>query len=141
MPNDELTILSQPRREDVQFLEDRINEFNYAKSGITDGEELAIFVRGPEDRIIAGLYGWTWGATCEIRFLWVEASMRGQGFGSRLLQAAEVQARARGASQVVLDTHSFQAPDFYRKHGYSIIGVYDDYPRGFQKIFLRKKLD
>ncbi len=137
---DELTIENEPTPQDVQFLDDQLTEFNFAQTGIRDGRLLASFARDEARQIVAGIYGWTWGGTCEIRYLWVKGELRGHGYGRRLLAAAEVEARSRGCTQMVLDTHSFQAPGFYRKYGYEVVGIVDDYPRGGQKIFLTKRL-
>ena len=41
---------------------------------------------------------------------------------------------------MVLSTHSFQAPDFYLKHGYVVAGEFSEYPRGHRSIFLEKLL-
>jgi len=140
MQVEHLTIDTQPASQDVQFLDDQITEFNFAQTGIRDGTLLAIFVRNDRNDIMAGIYGWTWGGCCEIRYLWVHPNLRGQGYGRQLLMAAEGEARARGCLQMVLDTHSFQAPGFYHKLGYETVGVVDEYPRHHQKICLRKRL-
>jgi GNAT superfamily N-acetyltransferase len=135
-----LTLENRPDPDAVRFLEDRINEFNVEATGIRDGGVLAHFVRGEDGEIVAGIYGWTWGGCCEIRYLWVHPERRGEGIGSRLLQAAEAEAAARGCSQVILDTHSFQAPEFYRRNGYDVVGEVEGYPRGHSKLYLRKRL-
>ncbi len=140
MSSPEIKIEAKPRRDDVQFLDDRIIEFNLEATGIIDGVELAIFIRNEAGEIRAGLYGWTWGGTCEIASLWVNRDLRGQGLGSQLLQAAEAEARARGATQIVLDTHSFQAPEFYKRFGFEVVGQVENYPRGHRHIFMRKLL-
>ena len=111
-----------------------------ARTGITDVRLLAIILRDADDDIVAGLYGWTWGGCCELKTLWVHEYWRGLGLGTRLMAAAEEEARARGASQIVLSTHSFQAPDFYRRLGFDSVGQVEDYPVGHQNIFLRKRL-
>jgi GNAT superfamily N-acetyltransferase len=134
------SVLDAPDPRDVEFLDDRLVEYNMAHTGITDGRPLAILLRDGRNDIIAGLYGWTWGRCCEVRTLWVHEQWRGQGLGTRLMAAAEAEARARGAVQMVLSTHSFQAPDFYRRLGFQAIGQVEEYPEGHQHIFLRKLL-
>src|SRR5262249_31531601 len=126
--------------EDLQFLEHQINDFNFATTGIRDARGLVILLRDADRRISAGLSGHTWGGVAEIRFLWVDEPRRHTGIGSRLLRAAEEEARARGCGKIVLSTHSFQAPDFYRKHGYVATGEFSNYPRGHRSIFLEKIL-
>ena len=54
-----------PTPDEVQYLEDRIYEFNSHITGIADGEWLAFLVR-ERDRIVAGICGNTWGGTCEL---------------------------------------------------------------------------
>lgn len=126
--------------EDLQFLEEQVNAFNFARTGFRDARLLVILLRDAAGRLYAGLSGHTWGGAAEIRFLWVEESHRRSGIGSRLLRAAEEEARSRGCSKIVLSTHSFQAPDFYRRQGYVVAGECLDYPRGYSHILLEKLL-
>ena len=136
----ELTLHSaEPTPDDVQYLEDRIYEFNSSATGIGGGELLAFFVR-EGDRIVAGVCGNTWGGTCELRQLWVEESLRNRGIGTKLLQAAEQEARRRGCTQINLMTFSFQAPGFYGKHAFEVVATIDDHPRGHQNVLMRKRL-
>ena len=130
---------AEPTPDDVQYLEDRIYEFNSTVTGIGDGELFAFFVC-EDDRIVAGICGNTWGGTCELRQFWVEESRRNRGFGTKLFQAAEQEARRRGCTQIILMTFSFQAPGFYRKHGFEVLATIDDHPRGYQNMLMRKRL-
>ena len=90
--------------------------------------------------MVAGICGNTWGGTCELRQLWVEESRRGRGLGTKLLQAAEQEARRRGCTQIVLMTFSFQAPAFYRKNGFDLVAAVDAHPRGHHNFLMRKRL-
>jgi GNAT superfamily N-acetyltransferase len=128
-----------PTPDEVQYLEDRIYEFNSSATGIADGEWLAFLVRERE-RIVAGICGNTWGGTCELRQFWVEESQRGRGLGTKLLHAAEQEARRRGCTQIVLMTFSFQAPSFYEQHGFEVFARIEDHPRGHRNLLMRKRL-
>ena len=99
-----------PDDADVHFLDDRINQYNFETTGITDGRIFSFFVRDELGDIIAGLYGWTWGGTCAVRYLWVRADHRKRGYGTALMEAVEREALVRGCTQIVLSTHSLQAP-------------------------------
>ena len=136
----ELVISTEPTPGEVQYLEDRLYEFNSAATRFTDGEWLAIFVRDDDQRIVAGICGNTWGGCAEIRQFWVEEARRKQGLGTRLLRAAEEEARRRGCRQMLLMTFSFQAPAFYAKHGFEVVAVVDDHPHGHKNMLLRKRL-
>ena len=122
------------------FLEDRINEFNAVATGIRDGAGVAFLIRGEGNAIVAGLSGWMWGGCLYVEYLWVREDRRGRGYGTRLLAAAEDEARTCGCHQAALTTHSFQAPDFYRRLGYEVYGTLDDYPTGHGQLHLSKRL-
>jgi GNAT superfamily N-acetyltransferase len=135
----ELETTTEPKGTEIQYLEDRLYEFNSAATGIGDGEWLAIFARDEDGRIVAGICGTTWGGGAEIRQFWVEESRRNQGLGTKLLRAAEQEAHRRGCRQMLLMTFSFQAPAFYARHGFEVVAVVHDYPLGYQNMLLRKR--
>lgn len=135
-----MLIEDRPDRHDVECLEAKLDEHNIATTGIRDATLLTIVLRDIDDTIIAGVHGWTWGGSCEIQTLWVDEQLRGQRVGTRLMDAAEGEARARGARQIVLSTHSFQALPFYERRGFEIVGRVDDHPVGFSNFYLRKRL-
>jgi len=121
-------------------LEDRLHEYNDAKTGMMDGKWLAIFIRDDTGAIRAGLSGWTWGRCCYLRYLWLHKDLRGQGYGTKLMRSAEQEASVRDCHQILLDTHSFQAPEFYLKLGDEVFGLLEDYPRHHKNYYLRKHL-
>lgn len=136
-----IVVEDRPSPADVAFVEERINEFNFATTGYRDGRELACFVRDDQGAIVAGLTGFTWGGYCRVSFLWVAESRRRSGLGRALLATAEDEARRRGCGLVQLDTHDFQAPGFYARLGYEKLAHLADIPRGHGQTWFVKRLD
>jgi len=124
---------------DQAALREALLEFNYRATGYRDGRSLSCFLHEGEE-LIAGIEGFTWGGYARIEYLWVAEQHRGAGVGSRLLRAAEDEARSRGCASIVLDTHSFQAPEFYRQRGYVEVGATADTPRGHSQVLFQKAL-
>jgi GNAT superfamily N-acetyltransferase len=126
--------------EDSAALQLAIHEFNFAATGYRDDRGLSCFVRGDDGELVAGVEGFTWGGYARIDYFWVHERLRGRGIGTRLLAAAEQEARQRGCLKVVLDTHSFQAPELYRSLGYREVGTSSDVPVGFSETHFEKRL-
>lgn len=131
----------EPTAEEIQFMEDRLYEHNSARTGKDDGQLFGFFIRNEKQEIIGGLSGWTWAGACQIQTLWVYPSLRGQGYGEKLLDAAEQEARVRGCQIIMLESYSFQAPGFYQKHGYELAYQLQDFPPGHQNNYLVKRLE
>lgn len=140
MEEKQIQMTDQPTEADWHWLEENINQFNMNLTGFHDYRPLAMYLRDSSGAIIAGLTAFTWGGTLRILVLWVDDSWQRHGYGTVLLEAAEQEAITRGCKQAVVDTHSFQAPEFYPQKGYIVCGVIDDYPTGYKQIVFQKSL-
>jgi ribosomal protein S18 acetylase RimI-like enzyme len=125
----------------VARLGEEITAFNLATAGIPDARGLFAAVHDGDGQLVGAVHGWTWGGSCSIEHLWVRGSDRGRGTGSALLTAAVREAEARGCRQVAVTTYGFQAPDFYRRHGFEVVGEVPDHPRGHSFLLLRRRLN
>ena len=123
-----------------EFLVDRIYEFNSEATGYFDGRLLGGSVMNEAGEIIAGFSGHTWGSCCEISNLWVHNHYRGQGLGRKLLHVAETEAFHRKCTQVVVITHSFQAPGFYERLGYERKYSIEGLPKNHSDIIFIKAI-
>ena len=56
------------------------------------------------------------------------------------MATAEAEARTDGCRFVHLDSHTFQAPEFYKKLGYQEFGRLEDSPLGHEQVFLWKRI-
>lgn len=135
-----IRVLERPDPAVVARFGDEITAFNFAATDIHDGLEFYAAIDDDQGELAGGVYGWTWGGTAWIERLWVDERHRGRGLGTELLAAAENEARVRGCTQMALTTHSFQAPDFYRRRGFVLVGEIEGYPAGHSYLLMRRPL-
>ena len=126
--------------EAIESIIDAINGWNMRVTGVEDFHQVAIFLRDTTGAIRGGITGGVWGGWLHIVALWVDEPLRGRGLGTQLLLAAEAEARDHGAHAAFLETHTFQAPWLYRRHGYEAIAEIEDYPPGESQLVMRKSL-
>jgi GNAT superfamily N-acetyltransferase len=122
-------------------LGDELTAFNNAATGAHDERPLSVRITGDDGELVGGLTGWTWGGCGGINLMWVRADRRHQGWGSRLIGAAEAEVRARGCSRMVVSSMTFQAPGFYERHGYVETGRTLGLPGGHADVHFLKVLD
>lgn len=101
---------------------------------------LSVFLRDDGNSTVGGIIGATVWGWLEIKLLWVSAEHRDQGFGTKLVRAAEAEAERRGCHHALVDTFDFQARGFYERMGYERFGRLDDYPKGHARFFFQKQL-
>lgn len=135
-----ITHEAEPDEATQLAIEAGLEGFNTSKAGPENAEDFWIIARDAEGRVQGGVKGWSSFSWLFVDWLWVSANGRKGGTGSRLLGEAEEVGRARGCVGVYLETFTFQAPDFYRKHGYVEFGRLEGMPPGHDCIWLKKAL-
>jgi len=124
----------------VSELRGRLVAFNMAATGYDEYRSLSCFLRNDEGELDAGIDGFSWGGYAMIEWLWVTPSSRGRGHGTGLMRAFEAESQKRGCRVIRVNTHTFQAPDFYRHLDYEEIGYAEDTPIGYGEHFFAKRL-
>ncbi len=135
-----LEVTDQPCSEDEAYVIAQTRKYNSAFAQ-NDHRSLCVFARDEAGNVVGGLTGRTYWQYLDIAFLWVDEKYRGEGYATRLMKAAETEARARGCERVFLDTLSFQALNFYRKLGYAEFGRLAGFSGKYDRIYLHKRLD
>ena len=131
---------ANPSKSEIEYVRESLMRFNNDCVG-NDGHTPLHFVEYDKDgNVIGGILGGTYWGWMYIDILWVQEDHRKKGIGTKLLSEAEKEAIRRGCHHVHLDTMSWQAPEFYKKYGYEVIGILSDIPKGNQKYLLQKAL-
>src|SRR5438128_688189 len=93
----QIKVEDKPAPEDIQVLRRGLSEFNAAQTG-QRGQLISVLVRDHQGQIVGGASGWTAFGLLHVDVLWLNEDIRRKGFGSRVLQAAEAEARERVVS-------------------------------------------
>lgn len=125
---------------EIETISAGLRAFNRQQLGYDDAQRVVLLVRDAHGEIAGGLLGYTFWDWLAIDTLWLDEAARGQGLGTRLLQAAEEEAIARGISRALVDTMDWQAPEFYQRHGYELFGELDGFAGGHKRYYFRKQL-
>lgn len=139
-----MIITQQWNQEDSDYIRKKVIEHNLSK--LPDDvkhpvKNISFILRDEGEKILGGITGTIFWYHLHIDFLWIDESLRGKGYGKELLNRIEKIAREHRCNLIQLDTFSFQAPNFYQKYGYEIVGIIEEHPnKGSQQYYLKKKL-
>ena len=137
----DLELVDDPTPDQVRYLELGVMAATEQRLGDMGRRGLGVFARDADGALIGGVTGRTVIDWLLIHVAWVHPDHQGTGLGARLMRAAEDEARRRGCIGAQVDTLSVQAPEFYRKLGYEVIGTVPDCPPGGARYFFAKRFD
>jgi len=113
---------------------------NNLKAPAFDSKRVNWLIYDDQQAIIGALTAdivWDW---LYIDELWVDESVRGQGYGKQLMHKVQSYALMLKLSGIWLWTQSWQAADFYRYLEYDEFARFADFPTGYSRIGFRKIL-
>ncbi|WCE28646.1 GNAT family N-acetyltransferase [Vibrio sp. SCSIO 43137] len=132
----------EPAKEQCDAIYQGLLNFNSPHFPDREITKVACFVKNSKGELAGGLTGEIFSNTFYIQYFWLDESCRGEGLGSQVFAKAEREAAALGATDIYLDTYSFQAAGFYLKLGFRQVGKYSGFPtKGVDKIFLQKSIE
>lgn len=127
-----------PEEGELQILGDGIAQYAKQQRGHEPIEPFAFFIRDEKSQVVGGCngnigYGWVY-----VDQLWVNESLRGQGYGTKLMQAVERLAREKDCISAAVNTMDWEALDFYKKLGFKVEFERHGLARNSIYYFLRK---
>ena len=132
--------IAEPSDEERKAILAPLDAFSRKAGHVWKPEGIALVLRDDDGTIVGGVLGETDWGWLRIAILAVDERLRGQDWGTRLMDEAERIAVARGCHHAWVDTFSFQARPFYERLGYRVFGELADYPKGETRYFLAKPL-
>ncbi|WP_339023558.1 GNAT family N-acetyltransferase [Aeromonas salmonicida] len=133
-----IDIYNESKDDIFNVLIDNLRQFNFQMMGEEKSQPLMVVIRDDSGEIVGGIAGRTIYHQLLIEVLWVHDDKRGQGLGIQLMEVAEREAKARGCIAAQVDTLSFQAPKFYEKMGFQIVGRVTGVKDSPERYFLLK---
>jgi len=132
-----------PTEDEVGFVQHSLEQHNRTQTGgeyDEPGIEVGLVLKNPQGSVVGGVTAVSQFRVLHLDALWVAKEYRAQGHGSRLVLQAEKIGFEKGCIAAQTQTFSFQAPGFYQKIGYQMLGIYDGYPDGITEYTLMKRL-
>ncbi len=118
-----------------------LNQYNRERAGYADARSLSVLVLdAASSEVVGGLLGRTSLGIFFIDLFFLPQAFRGDRIGTQIIEQAEAEARKRGCSAAVLYTITFQAPGFYERCGYRVLGRIECQPPGHTRLCMTKQL-
>ncbi|MBL9070902.1 MAG: GNAT family N-acetyltransferase [Sphingopyxis sp.] len=120
---------------------DVLQQYTRHKVPSLDNHDFAAFVTTDDvSRVVGGLIGSSrWGGF-HVELIALPDALRGKGYGAKLLDLAEQEARRRNCHHMLLDTYDFQARHFYERRGFHIFGEIEGPAPYYPRYFMKKQL-
>lgn len=126
--------------EDKKIMVDGMLSYHAQKGHPRKTETYSVTLKNKEGKLVGCvIVTFLWNGM-HIDTLWVEESLRGKGYGRKLMEMAEKEGSKRGATIAYTDTFTWQAPEFYKKMGYEEYGKLEDFPPGNSLTYFYKKI-
>ena len=112
----ELTKPLPPQDDDIEALRTGLTKFNESFTGAVFREKISSFVKDDSGKIVGGILGeinWNW---MHIQGLWIDESVRNDGWGLKILSQMEEYALSKTITNIRLETTTFQALGFSVTH-------------------------
>jgi ribosomal protein S18 acetylase RimI-like enzyme len=136
-----LSIEPNPTLADLGVLERGLFQFEENRLGSPEHAHFAILLRDETGQVQGGIDGHIMWKRLFIKTAWVAAPLRGQGIGTKLMLAAEREARARHCRCLWLTALGDHACHFYERLDYKKFGELVDYVKGQSLYSLQKIIE
>jgi len=123
---------------DATFLQQGLSEEAKEKRGLAPAEPFSFFLCD-DGKAYGGITGFLVYGALHIDTLYIDKAYRGKGWGSALVEKAEMLAKERGCSFAMVGTMDWEAGPFYEKLGFTKLCENMGYQKNSKLIVFRKE--
>jgi ribosomal protein S18 acetylase RimI-like enzyme len=110
----------QPTIEDVDFLVHGLSQEAAIQRGLKPLQPYGFFLKNEKGQTVGGICGYCYYGCLAIDGLYIDLAYRGQGWGRKLLEAAESFGHDQNAAIFSVNTMDWEAKGFYEHQGYYV---------------------
>ena len=136
-----ITFEADPRDADIQVLSSGILDYAKQQKDHKPIDYFAFFVRDKQKKIVGGCTGGNMYGCLYIDQLWLNESLRHQGYGTELIKQAEQFGLQHHCSVAAVNTMEWEALEFYKKLGYTVEFERHGFLHNSVFYYLRKNLN
>lgn len=122
------------------FINEAFTDYALVNQVALNYEDYWFVAEDESGEIIGTVTGRAYYNEVHIGDLIIDKRYRGQSIGTKLVRAVEEEYRKKSFDKITLTTFGFQAPEFYKKLGYSLEFVREDKDPQLSKYFYCKVL-
>lgn len=140
---DELQLVSGSNANWNNFINNQLQDYEeqfIAEHICLEHTPFNLYLKDKDNFPKGALIGYFFRGALFISTLWISEKHRDKGYGTQLMGEAEHKAKEKRCGHIILNTHDFNAPEFYKKLGFEIAGSIPDFPKGNTHYYLFKKL-
>ena len=123
-----------------KFINEAFSKYSAENDVTLNYDEYCFAAENDKEEIIGVITGRAYYNEVHIGDLIVDENYRRLKTGSKLVKTVEEEYRNKGYNKITLTTFGFQAPEFYKKLGYSAEFVREDKDPRLSKYFFIKPL-
>ena len=137
-----MNIIKKTEAEDIvgDFINEAFTDYAVTNNVDLNFEEYWFVAEDDSGEIIGTITGRAYYNEVHIGDLIIDKRFRRQNIGTKLVRAVEENYKDKGYDKITLTTFGFQAPEFYKKLGYSLEFVREDKDPKLSKYFYCKVL-
>lgn len=137
----DIVVEIQPKEEELEVILEGLKKYNENKLGKKiDKKKLGVFLKD-NGNIVGGIEAFYFKQWMYIQYLWIDDRYRGNDYGTKLMEQVDKKALELGCNVVMVDTFSFQAPEFYLKQGFTQYTQIENNPiEGVTRHYYMKRL-